>query len=328
MSKTNKSNQLFPMGNLCADWTVGDTYAKRIKMAAAWCAERHLVYVRKSQGLEKPWSLDPILQSYRFTNVYRELDRVTEEIMAEWVRPQLTNPNIGLIALSGRLINYTNTLVKMRDAGFVFERKPNSERLFKLFNEIRSTKEQLVTGAYICNTIFPKGHPKVDGSKADYIANYFVPLIYTPEHRKDIAEAVASKSFTSLLSAYQRVHGIGKFIANQAAVDLTYTGHITKDIEGSWSPGPGTIKGIRRITQNFDLTAGTEEMDRALSKYQEDLNHELSKHPRWSPSASKMKTHLVPVSTPNCSNTLCEISKHLAMVTGERNRMKNTYKGS
>lgn len=323
----SKQGSLIPkFENLCADWNLGTTYSKRVKLAAKWCVERHLIFIRKNSGEKKPWTQDPILQSYRFTNVYREVDRVTEEIMDEWVKPNIDNRNIGLIALTGRLINYTNTLVKMRDAGFDYTRKPNNERLFALYNSIRKTKEQLCTGAYIVNTIFPKGFEKIDGSKADYLANFFALEAWS--HRDTIATAVESGSFTQLLDAYTQVHGIGKFIANQAAVDLTYTGHIDHDIEGSWSPGPGTMKGIKIITQNPDLRPGTDETMKALDTYLEDLNNEISRHKLFSANNKKMKTNIVPISTPNASNTLCEVSKYAAMVLGSRDRMKNTYKGA
>ena len=39
--------------------------------------ERHLIYLRKSRGEEYPWTPDPILQKYKFTNVFRENDRTT-----------------------------------------------------------------------------------------------------------------------------------------------------------------------------------------------------------------------------------------------------------
>ena len=43
-----------------------------------WINERHQIYLRKQADPKGwPWTSDPILQEYRFCNVFRELDTVT-----------------------------------------------------------------------------------------------------------------------------------------------------------------------------------------------------------------------------------------------------------
>ena len=48
-----------------------------VKRLFAFANERHMIYRRREAGESPPWTADPILCNYRFTNVYRELDRVT-----------------------------------------------------------------------------------------------------------------------------------------------------------------------------------------------------------------------------------------------------------
>ena len=314
--------------NACADFLGADTYKKRIRAAAKFCAERHKIYVLKSRGAPKPWTQDPVLQSGRFCNIYRELDKVTEWIMNKWINPQVANENVMCLAVVGRLINHPETLQMMIDEGFDFTRKPNTERLFKLFEQIRETKgRQLVTGAYIVNTIFPKDAPKVNGTKADYIANFFVPTVWGM--RKQLREGLETGSFRETINAFKQIHGIGAFIANQAAVDLSYTKLLSgaEDIDTTWNPGPGTTKGIRWITDDWTLSNGQDKMEASLSKYLADLNEELTNAKMFSPNNEDMRTHIVPVSGPNASNSLCELSKIVWMYSGKRDRMKNTYPG-
>jgi hypothetical protein len=330
--KKNPSPQtdLFPASNeLCADFAGADTYKKRVQAAARFCAERHKIYLKKSLGRPKPWTTDPILANYRFCNIYRELDKVTVQIMDDWIDPNIDNPNIACLALVGRLINHPDTLNKMLDQGFDFSRKPNPERLFRLFADIQKTKgTKLVTGAYICNTVFPRSHVKVDGTKGDYLANFFVPILW--EHRSQLSDALASNSFSTMIEAFKDVHGIGPFIANQAAVDLTYTKHLNraKDVDTTWNPGPGTLKGIRWITGDKTLNAGRKATDEALTEYRDLLNEELSKHSLFSRNMKDMKTNIVPVTGPNGSNSLCELAKIVWMALGLRDRLKNGYKGT
>jgi hypothetical protein len=46
-----------------------------------WIQERHRIYLEKAAGAPPPWTTDEIMQTYRFCNVFRELDKVTV-----WVR--------------------------------------------------------------------------------------------------------------------------------------------------------------------------------------------------------------------------------------------------
>ena len=314
---------------LCADPKSADSYKKRVEVAARFCAERHKVYIKKeTQKLDRPWTKDWILRSSRFCNIYRELDRVTVDIMDRWINPNLDNPNIGLVAVFGRVINLPSTLDLLMDQGFDFRKRPNNERMFALFNKVKATKKPLVTGAYIVNTVFPKDFPKEDGSKADYIANFLAPALW--DNRKGIAEALATGSFKETLEAMKRVHGIGAFIGNQAAVDLSYTKLLRKadDVDTTWNPGPGTCKGIRWIFGDKSLTPGSKEMDGALTQYRNDLNSMLAKHKLFSDDPKKMKTNIVPLSGPNASNSLCELAKWTAVALGTRKRLKQKYAGA
>jgi hypothetical protein len=314
---------------LCADPANADTYKKRVQVVAKWCIERHKVYIKKEvRKLPAPWTDDWIIQGSRFCNSYRELDRVTVSIMDNWIKPNINNPNIGIIAIFGRVINLPSTLDLLLGHNFDFSRKPNSERMFDLFNGIKCKGDKLVTGAYIVNTVFPKDFPKMDGSKADYLANFLAPELW--EKRKIVAEGLASGSFKVALDAMKQVHGVGAFIGNQAAVDLSYTKHLLNapDIDTTWNPGPGTTKGIRWVTGDYTLSGGSKKMDEALTRYIGDLNDELSRSKLWSSANSDMRTRVVPMSGPNASSSLCEISKWVAVALGTRERLKQKYKGT
>ena len=48
-----------------------------------WCfaARRQQVYEARLRGEAPPWTTDPILASYRFTNCYRAADRVSQYLI-------------------------------------------------------------------------------------------------------------------------------------------------------------------------------------------------------------------------------------------------------
>lgn len=47
----------------------------RVADLMKFASERHLIYKRREAGQPKPWTKDKILRTFRFTNMYRELDR-------------------------------------------------------------------------------------------------------------------------------------------------------------------------------------------------------------------------------------------------------------
>jgi hypothetical protein len=72
---------------------------------------RHAIYVARKSKREWPWTKDPILRQYKFCNIYRELDRVTRWISANWRQPNQNDPDFWFAAfLARRCINLLATL--------------------------------------------------------------------------------------------------------------------------------------------------------------------------------------------------------------------------
>ena len=63
-----------------------------------WINERHAIYQRRNMGLPRSeWTDDPILQKYKFTNPFRENDRVTVWMRENWTKPNDNKPNAEII---------------------------------------------------------------------------------------------------------------------------------------------------------------------------------------------------------------------------------------
>lgn len=46
-----------------------------------FAAERQNIFYNKLNGMEEPWTDDPILQEYKFCNAYRASDRVSQYLL-------------------------------------------------------------------------------------------------------------------------------------------------------------------------------------------------------------------------------------------------------
>ena len=75
-----------------------------------WIEEREAVRLRRAAGEPPPWTDDTILQSWSFTNVRRECDRVTVWIKENWREPHADDPDLFFAMAMARLVNWPDTM--------------------------------------------------------------------------------------------------------------------------------------------------------------------------------------------------------------------------
>lgn len=87
--------------------------------------ERVSIWKKKVSGEASPYTEDPILQNYRFCNIFREFDRQTMEIH-EWLNPIRNDFSLWLLnAYACRMIARPETNARL---GYLtFDEKQNSE---------------------------------------------------------------------------------------------------------------------------------------------------------------------------------------------------------
>ena len=52
-----------------------------------WVTERESIRIQRLQGKAPPWTDDPILRQYRFCNVRRMDDAVSQWLLTNWYTP-------------------------------------------------------------------------------------------------------------------------------------------------------------------------------------------------------------------------------------------------
>jgi hypothetical protein len=141
---------------------------KNLSKFFRYARERHQIHLRRAAGASKPYTKDPILQKYRFCQVYRELDRTTQW-MAKYVRSQPNAEMEVLACVTFRMFNRIATgeavfCQQALDGTTAFERFAESGKVSHLRRAILSyvgPRGPYVTGAYIIST--PPGYSKLDG---------------------------------------------------------------------------------------------------------------------------------------------------------------------
>lgn len=260
--------------------------ASSVSKLLAFAEERHRIYLRRKEGQEKPWTTDPVLQRYRFCNIYRELDKVTRWIDSNIRTPYEDHPNLWFMLAIARQINWPDTLAELRWP----VNKYDPERLKAVLQARKLRKEQVYTGAYMLNCNW---HPdwKGERDKATFTADLVLQSVWK-------AKRQMPKQGSTLLSVaefLQKGHGWGSFTAAQVVADLKYA---ESWVDASdWYTfalsGPGSRRGMA-------IVAGKEARSEQewyiwLMELQELFNA------RW---------HFAPLHAQDLQNTLCEYSKY------------------
>ena len=271
--------------------------------------ERHKIYLRRhEQKLPAPWTEDPILHKFRFTNVYRELDNVTL-----WFAKNARNRYEGdavatlMATVVFRLFNRNTTgeaLFLQQELGHLsaFERFLEDGDAFAMEGPIRAYcgKGPYCTGSYIINS--PNGMNKLVG--------VLQMIQWVWDGRADVFRAIEQAgTLEATWAAFTKFPHIADFTSYEFVTDLRWT-HLLRsapDILTWANPGPGAMRGLNRL------------YDRPLNKNQQKHLFvcemravlEASRNPEnWPSYWPKLEMREV-------EHTLCEMDKYLRTKNGE-----------
>src|SRR5690242_75796 len=116
---------------------------------AYWVVERHHIYLRRLQGLPRPWTQDEILRSNYFTNPYREHDRTSAWFRENVRQPRRDDISVIFATVCARWFNHIPTMELLLDCGALDDW--GSADLRELFAR-RDRGEQVFTGAFMINS--------------------------------------------------------------------------------------------------------------------------------------------------------------------------------
>lgn len=255
---------------------------------------------------------DPIIRDWRFCNVRREDDRVTKWIAKHIRVPYATHPDLWLMILIARQINWPPALGmlmgiaegKRYPAHPYYGAWPDDEgftpqRLADCLNDIASMNLKVYTGAYIISAPATKGAKKTDYTALEVIGK---PWKNGEGFRRYLARGDRTlNGFHHILQSYK---GWGPFLAYQATVDLRFAPPLidVPDAKTWCAAGPGTIRGLKRL---MGQTKPTPDMDQAdARRYIRELEPML----RMTGIAFDFS---------DVPNILCETDKFLRIRNGE-----------
>jgi len=206
-----------------------------------WQTERESIRIKKeSDVLPSPWTDDPILQEFKFCQVFREDDRTTRWFRNHIREPMRNEEDVLMATIIFRWFNLIETGRTLIDHDLL--RKWNRK---KAIYEI-TKQPKWITGAYIIKT--PNGMDKVTGV-AECISHIWKAResILSRLHEK-LAKGESSLEDTWLI--LRDYPYMGPFMAYEVVTDLrhTYLLENADDIMTWANAGPGAMRGLNRLT--------------------------------------------------------------------------------
>lgn len=273
-----------------------------------WVKEREAIRVKKEAGVPKPWTSDPIFQTYKFTNVRREDDTVSKWITENWIKPNDPHPNMWFAMIVARLFNWPPTLEEICFPHLTFpELKEKWRRNLKGLRDDAGAK--IFTGAYLVST----NGVKMD--KIDYILDRVLTPIWIEGRAPTHVESAWNHSPLTLEEYWTHLRqfdGLGSFMAGQVIADLKFTSEL-KDAPDwwTWAPlGPGSIRGLNRFHgRHVDKSLRQDQGLKEINEVQKMISQEYL---------------LLPAH--NIQNCFCEFDKYLRVKNGE-GRPRSLYPG-
>jgi hypothetical protein len=294
---------------------VYDTYWK-------FAAARQEVFFSRINGSQYPWTTDPIIKKYKFTNVYRATDRVSQYLIKNVI--------------------YKNGLSKEPDE-ILFR-----ILLFKLFNKIE-TWELLIAnlGDLSWQTYSFKHYDKVLSNaimsgRRIYSAAYIMPSGQSyfgyerkhSNHLKLIELMINSDTHERLMTAKRMQDafeiikgfpGLGDFLAYQLLIDINYSSILNFSESEFVVPGPGAKGGISKCFVDLGGLSLVEIIKFMTDQQEEEFERlGLNFKTLWG-----RKLQLI-----DCQNIFCEVDKYSRVkhpqIKGmsERSKIKQMFRAN
>jgi hypothetical protein len=285
-----------------------------------FAAERQKIFFKRFNKEVFPWTADPILLKYKFTNVYRAADRVSQYLIRNVIYNSCYEQyaeEIFFRIILFKLFNKIETWeLFVNEFGIPAYRDYSFKQYDRILSQAINSGKRIFSAAYIMpsgNKLF--GHPQKHRNclkVLEMMMNEEVPLRITEKKRM--------QDTFDLLKSYPM---IGDFLAYQFATDINYS-ELTNFSEKDFVvAGPGAKSGIHKC---FKDSGGLndEEIIRVMTDRQEKEFERLGLEFKslWGRELQFI----------DCQNIFCEVDKYARLAhpefnqKGERTRIKQLFR--
>jgi hypothetical protein len=280
----------------------------------AFAAERQRIFERRLQGDAPPWTDDAILRRYRFCNVFRASDRVSQKLIeVAYARDDFSAVDLFLRVVLFRLFSRPATWQLIEhEVGTLTATSFDEGRLGDLLDEEVAAGRRLYTAAFILCASPAYGHARKHRNHLALLAEMLSAGL--PDR---IAAVSGLREAYELLTEWPL---IGPFMAYQLAIDLNYSPLIDFNENEFTVPGPGALRGLKKV---FVDLGGLSPADAVhwLVEYQGRVASDFGVE---APTLFGRPLHAI-----DCQNLLCEVDKYSRVafphLASNRTRIKQRF---
>lgn len=208
---------------------------------------RQDIFMRRLSRTRPPWSDDPILSTYRFTNPYRASDRVSQYLIRDVLyRGNRATDEVFFRALLFRLFNKIETWERLSsELGPLMWRDFDYRSYAQVLDSAAASGQKIYSSAYIIpSPAF--GSPKKHRNHLRLLRAMM--LDGAPDKVR------SADSLSEVFNTIRSYPSFGNFLAFQLAIDLNYSEILDFSENEFVVAGPGARAGIRKCFSNVQDT--------------------------------------------------------------------------
>jgi hypothetical protein len=283
-----------------------------------FAALRQDIFHRRVRGQGQPWTDDPVLLEYRFTNAYRASDRVSQYLIREVIYASDQDPEeVVFRVLLFKFFNKVATWeLLQRTFGQLTLANFSIDDYDRTLSDAFCRGQRIYSAAYI----MPAAMPGVARKHRTHL------LLLKQMIDDRLAERLAScrtmRDGYELLLSYR---GIGGFLAYQLITDLNYADVLNFSEMEFVVPGPGAASGMAKCFSDIGDYSPSEVIRLVTESQQAEFEARgLSFQDLWGR----------PLQLIDCQNLFCEVDKYSRVVhpevegIGGRSRIKQKFTAS
>ena len=204
-------------------------------------AERQEIFFKKILNSLAPFTADPVYQNYKFCNVYRASDRVSQFLIKDVIYKQVySSENTLFRILLFRLLNKIETWIELEKLlGAIQLKTFDVEKYSKALDTIKASNGAIYGNAFILCANKSFGFERKHQNHLALLRKVFKNGAFS-------AELIKSRSLKELFEKLRTLPLIGNFMAYQIAIDFNYSEVFDFDENDFTVAGPGAIRGINK----------------------------------------------------------------------------------
>ncbi|MCY4089158.1 MAG: putative DNA base hypermodification protein [Candidatus Saccharibacteria bacterium] len=268
-----------------------------------YTSQRQQIYYLQLAGKQPPFSDDPILNTYRFTNVYRATDRVSQYLINhvqynqawDWLN---TFARTMIFKLFNRIDTWQYLVSQLGQLKLDDLLSKRIDRTLEALMKI----QPLYNPAYVMP-------PYYRGRGLKYIGHLdLLRLMIKNQVPQLIQSAKTMEEAFLILRSY---HSIGDFLAYQFIIDLNYSPHLQFSENDFVVAGPGSLRGLRKCFANVTKANASQFISWATKNQDEEFRKR--KLP-WQNLRGR------PMQLIDIQNVFCEVDKYTRLAAPSLNQ--------